>query len=480
MAVWIEVDGVQLQIPFDQLRVGDVLVIGAGQAIPVDGEIIGGEAAVDQQIMTGEARPIDKAPGDTVLANTLIIQGELRIHVEKTGNQTAAAQIGEILINASESRLRAADFSERLLDNLTVPMIATSAAALATVGPGGAIAIFNGGFATTTLMSGPLCMLSYLNIASQNGVLIKDGRSLETLREITTIVFNKTGTLTTDEPRVAFIHAADPFDQQTVLRYAALAEHRQTHPIARAILAAAEGYELEAPDSASYAMGLGVAVQIDSQMIRVGSARFMKSCGVDISDHEATWLAESEAVGGSLVFVAVDNDCAGALRLEAQLRRETEALIHDLHRRKIKTYILSGDHLAPTKHLANALGVTGFFAKVMPDGKETIVRRLRSEGEVVYFVGDGLNDALALQEADVSISMRGATSVATDSAQIVLMSASLQRCSPAFLRTLDLRRPPGAFRRLKPPGWPVLISRRRRCRGRAPLESKSAWLWFWP
>lgn len=426
--VWVEVDGVQVQIPFNELQAGDIIVIGAGQAIPVDGAVVGGSAAVDQQIMTGEARPVDKDTGDQALANTLIIRGELRIRVEKTGDDTAAAQIADILVSASESRLRAADFSERLLDNLTLPMMATSGAALATVGPSGAIAIFNGGFATTALMSGPLCMLSYLNLASQNGILIKDGRSLETLRGVTAMIFDKTGTLTTEEPRVAFVHAADPFDEETVLRYAALAEHRQTHPIARAILAAAEvaGCEIDAPDEASYAMGLGVEVESDGRLIRVGSARFMATSGVDTTRHDAAWLAESEAVGGSLVFVAVDDDCAGALRLEAQLREETETLIQDLHRRKIKTYILSGDHRAPTEHLANALGVTGFFAEVMPDGKETIVQRLRSEGEIVCFVGDGLNDALALQAADVSISMRGATSVATDSAQIVLMSASLQ------------------------------------------------------
>jgi len=425
-AVWALVDGVEVEIRFDELQIGDLVVVKAGQTIPIDGTVMAGDGAVDQHVLTGEATPIDKSVGDPVLANTLLTVGRLEVRVEKAGSDTVASQIGKILIEASTADLASTAKTERFVDRLTPALIATSGLSFLTLGPAGPIAIFNAGFATP-LMSGPLNMLTYLNIASKRGILIKDGASLERLRKVDTVIFDKTGTLTIEEPSIAEIHRIDGWSQDDVLRLAALGEHRQTHPIARAIVGAAkaQGLELEVPETAAYAVGMGIEVTIGERMVRIGSRRFMDKHCVMMPSVAADWHDAAQEVGGSLVYVSVNQACIGAIRLATQLRPEARDLIHKLHDRDMETHILSGDHRRPTEHLADLLGVGGVFAEVLPTDKAQVIKDLQAAGRTVLFVGDGINDALALQQADVSVSMRGATTLATDNAQVVLMSPDL-------------------------------------------------------
>ncbi len=433
-SVWIQVDGIETEISFVELQVGDIIMLSAGQIIPVDGLVIEGMATIDQHILTGESQPVEKEPENKVFANTLVLTGKIYVRVEQTGTDTAAAQIGRILGNVGSHRLEHEARSEQLADKLTLPVLAASSLALVTVGPGGAAAIMNSGFGSTLFFSGPLSMLSHLNLASHYGILVKDGRSLERLHDVDTVVFDKTGTLTLEQPEVNAIHCCNGWQEAQVLTCAALAEHRQTHPVAKAVLAAAKQRELEAaiPDSASYAVGFGVQVNHENKSIQVGSQRFMQQSGVAIPEEMEAIQGQCQETGNSLIFVAVNGQLAGALELQAQLRPETVELVDKLHRRGLKLCILSGDHRQPTRHLAQRLGIDDFFAEVLPEGKADMIRQLQGSGRKVCFVGDGINDAIALQQADVSVSLRGATTIATDSAQIVLMNQSLQQLDKLF------------------------------------------------
>ena len=428
-SVWVLVDGVELEMPFSKLNAGDVLVLNAGQPVPVDGIIIHGMATLDQHRLTGESQPVERTVGDKVLASTLLLSGKLHVEVECTGSDTAAAQIAEILNNTANYRLDCAAHSERLADKLTLPMLAASALGLFSIGSNAAVTILNSGFGSTMFIAGPLSMLSYLNLASRQGILVKDGRSLETLHEVDMVVFDKTGTLTLEQPEVAMIHCHGNWRETDILTLAATAEHRQTHPVARAILAAAEqrGLDWEAPEQADYSLGFGIRVELHGQVIRVGSGRFMTQGGLVIPEEVVREQSRCAAHGCSLIMVAVDDAVVGALELQAQLRAETPELIEQLHARGLKLAILSGDHEAPTRHLAERLGIDEYFAEVLPEGKAAQIKQLQQAGRVVCFVGDGINDAIALQQADVSVSLRGATTIATDSAQVVLTSGSLHQ-----------------------------------------------------
>jgi P-type E1-E2 ATPase len=277
-------------------------------------------------------------------------------------------------------------------------------------------------------MAAPLAMLSTLALCAQKGVLVKDGRALDILCEIDTIIFDKTGTLTRERPEIGRIVAANGFSPAQILAFAAAAEQRFHHPIALAILdkAADQGLQLPATDETQYRVGYGITVGVDGRRIRVGSRRFMENEGVALSPEIETALAEAHDEGHTMVMVAVDNEIGGALELQAAVRPEVRGIVQGLRDRGIKhVAIISGDHEAPTRKLAQELGMDRYFAQVMPADKAGYVEKLRREGRKVCFVGDGINDAIALKKANVGISLRGATMIATDTAQIVFMEQSL-------------------------------------------------------
>lgn len=282
--VWVQVAGVETEISFADVQIGDIIVLSAGQTVLVDGHITEGAATIDQHVLTGEAQPVEKTLDDPVLANTLVLTGKIYVRVEQTGNDTAAAQIGNILGNMTSQRLEHEARSERLADKLTFPVLAASGLAMVTIGPAGAAAIMNSGFGSIMFFSGLVSMLSHLNLASHHGILVKDGRSLEKLHEVDTVVFDKTGTLTLEQPEVSHIHCCADWQETDILTFAALAEYRQSHPVAKAILTAAEqhGLELTVPDDAAYTVGFGVQVNHQGKTIQVGSQRFMQQAEVAI------------------------------------------------------------------------------------------------------------------------------------------------------------------------------------------------------
>lgn len=438
--VWAVVAGVETEVPFASIERGDILVVEAGQTVPVDGTVTLGMATIDQHMLTGESQPAEKATGDAVLAATLVLTGKIYVQVEKAGAETNAAQIASILQNAVNYRLSFISRVQNFNDSMVGPLLGLGALGWLTLGSWAAAAITGVGVGMMARVGGPVSMLSYMNIASRRGILIKDAHSLEAFKRVDTIVFDKTGTLTLDQPQVRRIHlwaeADAELDETRLLRYVAAAEARQTHPIAKAILAAAQAQGVEAPaiDDAHYEVGYGIKVVVEGKVVRVGSLRFMKSVGLSVSPMIEAMQDRCHEQGHSLVMVAVNDRVAGAIELEPTIRPEAKEAIAELHRQGLALYIISGDHEAPTRHLAAQLGIDHYYASVLPQDKAALVEGLKAEGRTVCFVGDGINDAIALSKAEVSVSLRGATTIATDTAQVVLMGQDLREL--VFLKTI--------------------------------------------
>jgi heavy metal translocating P-type ATPase len=426
--VWVVQDGVEVQVAMSELEQGDVIVVNTGDVVPVDGVISEGFAMIDQHALTGESTPAEKGPGERVFASTVLVAGKIFVAVESSGADTASAKIGQILSDTAGYKLARQHAGERLADTAATPMIALGALGYAALGPAGGVAIVNCDLGTGIRMAAPLAMLSSLALCASKGILIKDGRALDLMNEVDTVLFDKTGTLTRERPEVGAIHACDPWCPDDVLRFAAAAEQQFHHPIALAILheATERGIELPAGGESEMKVGFGITVMVDGRLIRVGSRRYIDMEGIEVPDHVAVALDAAHGLGSTMVLVAVDDRLGGAIELQAAVRPEVADIVAGLRARGIKHLaIISGDHEAPTRRLAELLGMDRYFAQVLPADKADYVATLQAEGRKVCFIGDGINDSIALKQANVSISLRGASTIATDTAQIVFLDEGL-------------------------------------------------------
>jgi heavy metal translocating P-type ATPase len=432
--VWLEKDGVEIEVDFTQLKMGDIVIVNAGEIIPVDGHIQDGLATIDQHLLTGESQPVEKAAPDKVFAATLLLSGRIRIRVEMAGEETVAAQIGQVLNNTQNYKDKLVARGKDISDKFLPIELGIGAVTWVLRGTRAALTVLWSALGANMISLGPLTVLSYLQILSRRGILIKDGRVLESLRQVDTVVFDKTGTLTLEQPTVGQIHGLGDWDENTLLGYAAAAEYRQPHPIAKAIIDKAASQNLELPklDEASYEAGYGIKVTIDGQLIRVGSARFMAREGIELPEVAQDIQARAEEEGFSLIYVGINQELGGILEMHPSIRPETVEVIRDLKQRGIKLYIISGDHEHPTRQMAETLGIEHYFAEVLPKNKAELVKQLREQGQFVCFIGDGINDAIALKSAQVSISLKGASTAATDTAQIIFMDGTLNPLSQLF------------------------------------------------
>lgn len=425
--VWIKVDDAEIEIPFEHLQISDLVVVNTGEIIPVDGDIINGTALVDQRTLTGESQPAEKGVGDQVFASTVVLSGKICVQAERAGRETVAANIGEMLSRTMEYKTSFESKTERFVDRSVLPTLGLSTLALPTVGASGAMAILLSSVGYNMRLLAPLTTLTFLNLMSRRNILIKEGSALEGLTQVNTILFDKTGTLTLEQPRVGNIYSCNGLSEDVLLAYAAAAQNRQNHPVARAILSAAEELNLTLPETeeGQYEIGYGITVFLDNQEVKIGSGRLMKNQGIDIPDEIKSVQKDCDFQGYSLVMVAVGGELAGAIEICTAIRPEARELVLQLKKRGISTYIISGDTEAPTRTLAQELGIEHYFAGTLPEHKAEIVEQLKQEGRTICFVGDGINDSIALKKADVSVSLHGASTVAIDTAQVVLMDKNL-------------------------------------------------------
>jgi Cu2+-exporting ATPase len=385
--------------------------------------------------LTGEAQPAEKEVGDIVFASTIVVSGNIQVHVEKNGYETTFYKINQLLNHTANFKSQIQLRGEELANKAALPFIGMSAIATAVLGSSAGLVIMSSNFGNRFRVLAPLGTLSYLKNAAQKGILIKDGRSIEQLNKVDTVLFDKTGTLTKEIPEVSRVLLCADYDRDELLTYAAAAERKVSHPIAKAIVQKAHQQNLKLPDidDSKYQVGYGIIVYLQSKVIYVGSSRFMLTEGFTIPKIIETAIDTSYNEGNSLIFVAIDRQVVGAIELRATIRPEVKSLVQTLRQRGIKHIaIVSGDHKVPTQKLTEALGMDSYFHDVLPSDKSNIVEQLQAEGKVVCFIGDGMNDTIAMKKANVSISLTGASAIAIDVAEVILMDGTLNNLIEVF------------------------------------------------
>ena len=422
------------------LSPGDVIVVRGPQRLAVDGTIVVGEALVNQQTMTGEALPVERTIGDEVFAGTLVEHGEVDVRVDRVGLDTAVGRIVAVIETAAAEKSDIQRFAERLADRdvrRTLILAGLGTALSRSLDAG--VAILVADYGTAARVGIPAAIVTSMKRASLDGILIKGPRALEALARVDTVVFDKTGTLTSGTPRMTrVVSYRGASDEAELLGLAAAAERGFRHPVARAIAAAAAARHLEPPPvtQTHNSLGFGVDVEVDQRRVLVGSRRFMEAAGVALHEAEQDEAA-AHAAGAAPTFVAADGRLAGMLVLEDSLRAEARDAVLALRERRMRNVImLSGDHPEPTRVIAESLGLRHHHAEMLPAGKADLIRALKAEGRTVAMVGDGANDALALNEADVGLAVPGGAELAVEAADVVILRGGLDR----VVRALDLAR----------------------------------------
>jgi Cu2+-exporting ATPase len=440
--VWLLKDGVELQTDFHSLQSGDLIVVNAGEMIPADGRITDGEGLLDQHLLTGESLPVEKSAGDAVAAATLLLSGRLVIAVAGSGEAAMAAEVNEMLDQTQQHKDSLVLRGRRIYEHFAPVTLGLSAVTLPVLGADAALAVLWSDMGSIAADAGAGALLNALHLLAQEGILVKDGRVFEALQDVDTIAFDKTGILTLPQPTVGKIHLFAAEDEKTALCHAAAAEHRQQHPIARAILAraAAEQLAVPLPEKISAVAGGGVKVVIDGQTIIVGSARFLKTEGVVIPQAALLVQQQTADSGHTLIYVSVDSRLAGILELEPALRPEAASVIQQLQERNITCCILSGDQESTVKHAARQLGIEEYCTAATPVDKFNYINALQKKGRSVCFVGDGLNDVMALKNAHVSVSVKGAADAAVNTAQVVFTDGNLNKLLNLFDRSSEFER----------------------------------------
>lgn len=434
---WVQRGDEKVRLPVDELQIDDVVVVYTGERIPVDGTVIAEEGLVDQQMLTGESMPVHKRTGDHVYAATVVCDGKLYIRAEQVGMETDAARIVRLVQEAPARDTRIQNYAEQWADNLVPASLAGAAVIGLLSGDLDQVAsILIIDYGTGIRVAAPTTVLASMTKAARQGILIKGGRHLEDLASVDAIVFDKTGTLTLGEPEVVrAVSYSRAFSSDEILAVAASAEQRLNHPVAEAIVRAAEAREVDIPERihSDYTIGLGVAAQVNGYGVYVGNQRFMDHQGIHITERAKRDSARLERRAATPLFVAIDGRLRGVLGYADPLRPEAPEVIRALRAQGIKEIvILTGDHPHVARQAADSLGISRYVADVFPEEKANIVRALQDEGYTVAVVGDGINDSPALAQADVGIAVNGGTAVAQDTAHVALREGDLWRVPMAI------------------------------------------------
>jgi Cu+-exporting ATPase len=433
----IRPDGTDEEVMLQQVRVGDRLRVRPGEAVPVDGSVTGGASAVDESMVTGESLPVEKSTAAKVIGGTINGTGTLVITAEKIGADTMLSRIVHMVAEAQRSRAPI----QRLVDIVAawfVPAVLTSAAmafaawmiwapapalGLAVVA---AVSVLIIACPCALGLATPMSIMVGVGKGASAGVLIKNAEALERFEKVDTLVVDKTGTLTEGKPRVTAVVAAAGFDESTVLSLGASLEQSSEHPLAAAILVAAAERKvtLQAVTNFASVTGKGVTGICGDRRIAVGNAALLKDRGVPSADLEGRADALRQE-GATALFVAVDGKPAGIIAVADPIKATTITALDALRTEGIRIVMLTGDNRTTAQAVASKLGISEVEADVLPDQKNAVVRRLKSEGRVVAMAGDGVNDAPALAEADVGIAMGTGTDVAMQSAGLTLIKGDL-------------------------------------------------------
>ncbi len=445
-------DGVEVEVPVEDVRVGDLVVVRPGGRVPVDGVVREGASAVDESALTGESIPVDKAVGDTVIAASINTSGAFTMEATKVGQDTTLAQMIALVEEASASKAPIAKLADKVA-GVFVPVVMSIAAVTAVVWllVGGtvemaltsAVAVLVISCPCALGLATPVAIMVGTGKGAENGILIKSAESLETLHKVDTIVLDKTGTLTQGKPQVTDVCPAQGVDKQRLLTLAAALEHKSEHPLAKAVVDYVNqlGYALPAAENFQATHGQGVSATIGGSDILAGNVGIMETAKVDTAPMEQTAHALSQQ-GKTPLYFAENGKLLGLIAVADQVKDTSAQAVRDMEALGLNVVMLTGDNPRTAKAIADSLGISQVVAQVLPADKEREVARLQAEGRKVAMVGDGINDAPALVRADVGLAIGAGSDVALESADVVLMKSDLRdvptavRLSKAVIRNI--------------------------------------------
>ena len=428
-------DNVEIEISIDEVEVGDIVVVRPGEKMPVDGEVVEGTTLVDESMLTGESMPVEKAIGHKIIGASINKNGSIKYKATRVGKDTALAQIITLVENAQGSKAPIAKMAD-VISSYFVPVVI----GLALVS---SLAWFISGetmvFSLTIFISvlviacpcalglaTPTAIMVGTGKGAEYGVLIKSGVALETAHKIQTIVFDKTGTLTEGKPKVTDIVTIEGIEETYLLQIAASAEKGSEHPLGEAIVKGAEerSLELKKVDKFEAIPGYGIEVSIEGNKVLLGNLKLMVESKIELEQLEdiSNKLAEE---GKTPMYIAIDNKISGIIAVADTVKENSKKAIERLHSMGIEVAMITGDNKRTAAAIAAQVGIDRILAEVLPEDKANEVKKLQAEGKKVAMVGDGINDAPALAQADIGIAIGSGTDVAMESADIVLMRSDL-------------------------------------------------------
>ena len=451
----IERDGEEFEVPIDEVQVGDLMVVRPGEKIPTDGMIIFGESAVDESMATGESMPVNKHPGDEVIGATVNQVGLIKVKATRIGKDTFLAQVIKLVDECQGSKVPIQEFADKITGVFVPIVIGIALATLlawifipdimrSMVGAGTFLPWVNPSLSTITLAV--ISMVSVLVIAcpcalglatptalmvgsgkgAENGILIRSGEAIQTLKDVKIVVFDKTGTITKGKPEVTDIVPVNGFDETTILQAAASVEHGSEHPLGKSIIEKAKAQNLILGEPLDFLAirGKGVMATVNGSRILVGSRRLMGEYNIDPSLLEDE-LVRLENEAKTAMLIAVDDKLAGIIAVADTLKDDSVNAIGALHQMGIKTAMITGDNQRTANAIGDVVGIDHILAEVLPDGKVAEVQKLQQEFELVAFVGDGINDAPALTQANVGIAIGTGTDIAIEASDVTLVRGQL-------------------------------------------------------
>ncbi len=446
----LERDGELQEVPVDSVRIGDIYIVKSGDAIPVDGMVLEGTAAVDESPLTGESVPVDKAPGDSTSAATISQSGYLRCRATRVGEDTTFAQIIRLVSDAAGTKAPIARIADKVSGIFVPAVIGIAVLVFAFWMLQGAPVSQALEHAITVLviscpcalgLATPVAIMVGNGMGARNGILFKTSESLENAGKINIVALDKTGTITEGRPKVTDLLPAEGISEETLLKYAAALEHRSEHPLGKAIVEYA-GEKAGMPEVEDFQVlpGNGLQGLIDGGTIVGGSEKFIRSW-ISIPEECTKASARLAASGKTPIYFTRDNEFLGIIAVADTVREDSRESIAQLRNMGVEVVMLTGDNRNTAEAIGRDAGVKHVIAGVLPEGKEQVIRRLQDHGTVAM-VGDGINDAPALTRADIGIAIGAGTDVAVDSAEVVLMNSRLSdvaaavRLSRATLRNI--------------------------------------------
>jgi len=430
-------DGSEEEAPLDAIAVGDRLRVRPGEKVPVDGEVLEGRSALDESMVTGESMPVTKETGAKVIAGTMNTTGGFVMRAEKVGRDTMLAQIVQMVANAQRSRAPIQRLADQVAGWFVPAVVAVAVLAFiawSLFGPEprlayglvAAVAVLIIACPCALGLATPMSIMVGVGRGAQAGVLIKNAEALERMEKVDTLVIDKTGTLTEGKPKLVEVVTAEGVDETEALRLAASVERASEHPLAHAIVQAADerGIATAPVDGFDQPTGKGVIGTVEQRRVALGNANFLRELGIDTASLD-TQAERLRGDGATAIFLSVDGRAVAALAIADPVKASTPAALAALRSEGIRVVMLTGDNRTTAEAVARKLGITEVEAEVLPDQKSALVETLRRAGRVVAMAGDGVNDAPALAAADVGIAMGTGTDVAMESAGVTLLRGDL-------------------------------------------------------